>query len=240
MIHQYPSAFISSTFLDLRTERKTVTDLFKRLNIIPQALDTQPASNNSSKSEIIKGIQQSDFVVLIVGGRYGTINNSFTDSNAISITQWEYNLALKYNKPIIAMIKNNPTETDNNEEKSAKLELFKKILTHRHSPQYFDNSDELFEKVLHSIIPSYRNSLSKNQSAISSLQNENESLKKEVELLRSKTSGNPAVHSGLGLSTANNTNTPKLSDLLAGNYGTPEATGLGLINAAMLGSQQKR
>lgn len=230
MIHQYPTAFISSTFLDLKTERKTVTDLFKRLNIIPQALDTQPASNNSSKSEIIKGIHQSDFVVLLIGGRYGTINASFTDSNAISITQWEYNLALKCKKPIIAMIKNNPTEIDSNQEKSVMLERFKNILTHRHSPQYFDNNEELFEKVLHSIIPSYRDTLSKNRSVISSLESENELLKREIESLKAKTNHSPVPQSTLGGLQAIHSNTVKLGNMLGGSH---EPRGLGLLDRAM-------
>lgn len=230
MIHQYPSAFISSTFLDLKAERKTITDLFKRLNIIPQALDTKPASNNSSKSEIINGIRQSDFVVLLIGGRYGTIDRSFTGSDEFSITQWEYNLAFAQKKPIIAMIKNAPSETDKNQEKLAMLQRFKKILTHRHSPQYFDNSEELFEKVLHSIIPSYRNSISTHKSYISNLETENDVLKSELELLKEKLNPSQLTQPtiGLGLSSVEYKRNPELGDYLGGSYEPSKPLGLGL------------
>lgn len=237
MIHQYPSAFISSTFLDLKSERKIVTELFRRLNIIPQALDTKPASNNSSKSEIIKGIRDSDFVVLVVGGRYGTIDRSFTESDAISITHWEYNLALRQKKPIIAMIKNSPSESDNNHEKAVKLEHFKNNLTRQHSPQYFDDNEELFEKVLHSIIPSYRDTLSKIRSAMSLIESENQSLKQEIESLKAKMNYSPASQSTLGGFQANHTNTVKLGDMLGGSY---ESRGLSLLDRAMRDYQKDK
>lgn len=232
MIHQYPSAFISSTFLDLKTERKTVTDLFKRLNIIPQALDTKPASNNSSKSEIKNGIRQSDFVVLLIGGRYGTIDKSFTESDVLSITHWEYNLAFNQKKPIIAMIKNAPSATDNNQEKLAMLERFKKILTHRHSPQYFDNSEELFEKVLHSIIPSYRNSIATHKSAISNLETENNALKSELQSLKEKLNPSQIMQpgTGLGLSSVAYKSNPRLGDYLGGSHEPSTSLGFGLMD----------
>lgn len=230
MIHQYPSAFISSTFLDLKEERKTVADLFNRLNIFSQALDTKPASNNSSKSEIIAGIRQSDFVVLLIGGRYGTIDRSFTESDVLSITQWEYNLAFSQKKPIIALIKNAPIKFDNDHKKLEMLERFKKILTHRHSPQYFDNNEELFEIVLRSVIPSYRNSIASRQSTILSLETENNELKKELQSLKEKLNPPQITHPGigLGLSSATYKGNPRLGDYLSGSYEAGKLLGLGL------------
>lgn len=59
----HPSAFISSTFLDLADERKAVAKALNEAKINVNALDVKPASNNSSKEEIINGIKESDFAM---------------------------------------------------------------------------------------------------------------------------------------------------------------------------------
>ena len=181
---KYPSGFISSTFTDLKHERQVITQLFKDLNIVPQALDTRPACNNSSRNEIIDGIRESDFVVLIIGNKYGTIDKNFTGSDKKSITWWEYDVALNTNTPIIPIFKNESAATDNNPEKEALLTRFKNILTQKHSPQYFDTDQELYQKVLHSIIPTYRNSIIKESRLKSQLIIENETLKSENQKLQ--------------------------------------------------------
>ncbi len=183
---RHPSAFISSTFTDLKHERQIITQLFKALNIVPQALDTRPASNNSSKSEIIRGIRESDFIVLIVANKYGTMDKNFTGSDKKSITWWEYDIAMNSGKSIIPIFKNGAVENDNNAEKAELLNRFKNLLTTRHSPQYFDTDEELYHKVLHSIIPAYRNHSVREVETKSVLTIENERLKSEIQLLRSK------------------------------------------------------
>lgn len=221
---RYPSAFISSTFTDLKRERQIVTQLFKELNIVPQALDTRPASNNSSKSEIIKGIRESDFIVLIIANKYGTIDKTFTGQEKKSITWWEYDMAINTKKPIIPIFKNGSLESDKDPEKEELLKRFKNILTRNHSPQYFDTDQELYQKVLHSIIPAYRDALTKETQAKSVLATENEKLKSEIQILQSKL--NPVNYTSnniLGLESllrgqAKDTNSNLLSGLFNSLY----------------------
>ena len=87
----HPSAFISSTFLDLEQERNEVARVLREANLNINALDIKPASNDSSKKEIIKGIKESDFIILIVGERYGSIIPQMTKSKYILSRRFFHN-----------------------------------------------------------------------------------------------------------------------------------------------------
>ena len=97
----HPSAFISSTFQDLSKERKAVADVLSQRGLNVNALDVIPASNTTSKKEIDNGIRLSDFIILIIGDRYGSIVPKLTGNNTISITWWEYKRAVFYGKPVL-------------------------------------------------------------------------------------------------------------------------------------------
>ena len=60
----HASAFISSTFIDLKEERNAVASVLRDSNLNINALDIKPASNDSSRKEIITGIRESDFIIL--------------------------------------------------------------------------------------------------------------------------------------------------------------------------------
>ena len=92
----HPSAFISSTFLDLQQERNAVANVLRESNLNINALDVKPASNDSSRKEILSGIKESDFIILIIGERYGSIIPKMTLSKKLSITRWEYVKAVKH------------------------------------------------------------------------------------------------------------------------------------------------
>jgi len=102
----HPSAFISSTFLDLEQERHAVANVLRDSNLNINALDVKPASNDSSRKEILTGIKEGDFIILIVGERYGSIIPKMTMSNTLSITRWEYRKAVRtYGKPALVYFK---------------------------------------------------------------------------------------------------------------------------------------
>lgn len=161
----HPSAFISSTFIDLQNEREFVADTLHDQGLNVNALDVKPASTTSSKNEIISGIRESDFVILLIGDRYGSILPRMTGSESTSITWWEYQKACSFRKPVIAYFKNmanNETlsHDDKNDSlyniKRKKFERFKKIITRKHNPAYFLDSHDLSEKIKKSLIPTYR------------------------------------------------------------------------------------
>lgn len=90
--------FISSTFQDLQEERKEVMQALLELDCMPAGMELFPAANEDQWSLIKKVIDDSDYYILIVAGRYGSVN----EDKGISYTQMEYEYALETGKPVIA------------------------------------------------------------------------------------------------------------------------------------------
>jgi hypothetical protein len=182
----HPSAFISSTFIDLKEERNAVANVLREYNLNINALDIKPASNDSSRKEIISGIKESDFIILIVGERYGSIIPQMTLSKELSITRWEYIRAVKsFGKHALVYFKRveskDPKHYDDQgivdfDTKRQYLGEFKKELSGVHNPKYFTTPEELAEEVRKAIIPTYR-------SGVKSLVSMNEALSKKIEAL---------------------------------------------------------
>jgi len=189
----HPSAFISSTFLDLKEERKAVENALIKSNLNINAIDVMPASNASSKDEILNGIKESDFVILIVGERYGSIMPDITGSTVSSMTKWEYEQAIKkFGKDVLVFFKSvkhqNSLQEDTNflenEMNRSYLSEFKKQLEETHSPKYFTTIEELEKEICKAIIPAYRKGVKTLTSKNRSLRNENKILKEENYLLK--------------------------------------------------------
>jgi hypothetical protein len=65
--------FVSSTFIDLRDERQAAVEAILSAGHIPAGMELF-AAGDESQMEVIKGwIDQSDVYLLILGGRYGSI-----------------------------------------------------------------------------------------------------------------------------------------------------------------------
>ncbi|MFA6009696.1 MAG: DUF4062 domain-containing protein [Desulfobacteraceae bacterium] len=160
-----PSAFISSTFIDLKKERSIVAEILRNEGLYINALDVQPASTKSSKNKIIEGIEASDFIILIVGERYGSIIPQMTGSQMLSITWWEYQNARKLRRPVLVFFKSiTDLSPINHDDKNAsdydfkrqKLIRFKDILSRDHDPKYFSSVSELSIQIKKSLISVYR------------------------------------------------------------------------------------
>jgi len=184
----HPSAFISSTFVDLRQERNAVAETLRLRGLNVNALDVKPASTTSSKNEILVGIRESDFVILIIGDRYGSVNNTLTGSESMSITWWEYNKAYLYGKPVLAYFKNKTgfqlEDNDDPDEKTYKhkriqFERFKQLVSTRHNPAFFSNTNELTHAVDMALISTYR-------SGVRSLTQQKEALQSKITGLESE------------------------------------------------------
>ncbi|CAD5254097.1 conserved hypothetical protein [Alteromonas sp. 38] len=209
----HPSAFISSTFIDLYEDRNEVASILKKRGLNVNALDTRPASTQSSKNEILNGIKESDFVILLIGDRYGSILKSMTSSDSKSITWWEYINALKMGKPVIAYFKNfdasNPTSHDDRSDamynkKRNLFDIFKKLITQRHNPAFYTEPYELAKKLDNSLISIYRAGVKELSSSklelsskITQLQNELNQLKSKTTIQAAKTTQNPVGLSGI-------------------------------------------
>lgn len=122
--------FVSSTYEDLQDERKVVSQTLLEFGCIPAGMELFPASNKKSWDIIKKVIDDSDYYLLIISGRYGSTRK--IGKRTLSYTEMEYNYAKKTHKPIIAFIntndiKNMPFEkVDEDADSRLKLEAFKK------------------------------------------------------------------------------------------------------------------
>jgi hypothetical protein len=95
--------FVSSTYQDLQEERQEVMHALLELDCIPSGMELFPAANESQWSLIKRVIDDCDFYILIVGGRYGS-----TGPDGISYTEMEYHYALSVGKPTIAFLHSDP------------------------------------------------------------------------------------------------------------------------------------
>ena len=81
--------FISSTFNDLHEPRQEVMQALLELDCIPAGMELFPAANDDQWTLIKRVIDDCDYYIVIIGGRYGSIGPS-----GKSYTQMEYELSL--------------------------------------------------------------------------------------------------------------------------------------------------
>lgn len=92
--------FISSTFTDLIDERQAAVEAILQAGHIPAGMELFAASNQSQWEIIKKWIDESDIYMLILGGRYGSIE----PESGLSYTELEYNYACDIGKPLFALV----------------------------------------------------------------------------------------------------------------------------------------
>ena len=224
----HASAFISSTFIDLKEERMVVANELKKANLNINALDIKPASSGNSGKEILSGINESDFVILIIGERYGSIIPKMTMSKKLSITRWEYKRAVNtFKKDVLVFFKRGGSDDSKNFDdkfshdydfKRQLLAEFKKELSTNHNPKYFSSPEELAEEVRKAIIPTYR-------AGVKSLARENEKLRGEIQrLIAEPSSFNGGAVNNNPLLGGNN-KLLQLSDMMRPKVGDRPAAG---------------
>ena len=142
MIKKY-QIFISSTYEDLKDERRFVCDAILSLHQFPIGMEQFSASDESQWEVIKKLIDTSDYYVLILGKRYGSLSE-----NGKSYTECEIDYAKKQGVPILAFIKADDAgysslQIDNELEKSSKLNAFINKVKSGRIVKWFKNPYEL-------------------------------------------------------------------------------------------------
>ena len=104
--------FVSSTYEDLKEERKEISQAILECDCIPAGMELFPASSNEQWDVIKRVIDESDIFLVVVAGKYGSIKKEeYIDANGkikkkeISYTEMEFNYAKQQKKPIIALIR---------------------------------------------------------------------------------------------------------------------------------------
>lgn len=148
--------FVSSTYDDLQDERKEVMQALLELDCIPAGMELFPASSEDQWSLIKRVIDDCDYYILIIGGRYGSIG-----PDGISYTQMEFEYALKTGKPIISFIHKNPAsiaagKSEQTDDGKKKLEEFKN-LAEKKLVKFWETPAELGSVVSRSMVKLMKN-----------------------------------------------------------------------------------
>ncbi len=143
--------FVSSTYEDLRTERQEVIHALLELNCIPSGMELFPAADEDQWSLITGVIDECDYYILILGGRYGS-----TASDGMGYTEMEYRYALKTGKPIIAFLHKDPDSlpkkhTEQSEDGQRKFKEFRDLAQEKMC-KYWTTAAELGSVVSRSLI----------------------------------------------------------------------------------------
>ena len=140
--------FISSTFRDLVDERQAVLKAVLEIDHMPAGMELFPASDETAWHLIRDVIDASDYYVLIIGGRYGSL-----DSTGLGYTEKEYDYAVTCKRPVIPLLHENPDnlpreKTDTEEAAWKKLQAFRSKVELRHTCVYWSSIDQLKAKVI--------------------------------------------------------------------------------------------
>jgi Domain of unknown function (DUF4062) len=95
--------FISSTYADLKDERQRVIQALMEMDCIPAGMELFPAADDDQWKFIQRVIDDCDYYILIIGGRYGSISES-----GISYTEMEFDYAIRIGLNVLAFIHENP------------------------------------------------------------------------------------------------------------------------------------
>ena len=145
--------FVSSTYEDLQVERQEVMHVLLELDCIPSGMELFPAAHDS-QWELIKGvIDDCDYYVVIIAGRYGSIGPS---GSGISYTEMEYRYAVEKGKPVVAFLHGDPDSipskwTEKSEDGKEKLQAFRDLVQKRVCKEW-KTSDGLGSVVSRSLV----------------------------------------------------------------------------------------
>lgn len=135
--------FVSSTVRDLEPERLSAYSAISLLGQIPTGLEIWPASGRPPWDVIQRSIELSDYYVVIVAGRYGSLT-----TEGISWTEREYELAVSLDLPVLPFLHAKPDDiprkfTDDSPELIDKLQAFRERLQDSHTSRDFSDPVEL-------------------------------------------------------------------------------------------------
>jgi hypothetical protein len=100
--------FVSSTYEDLKEERQEVIQALLALKCIPAGMELFPADDADPLTVIRKVIDDCDYYIVIVAGRYGSIDAK----TGKSYTQLEYEYARARRTPTLAFLHQYPLKIE--------------------------------------------------------------------------------------------------------------------------------
>jgi hypothetical protein len=147
--------FVSSTYEDLREERQQATQAILEAGCFPSGMELFPASDDTQWELIKRIIEESDYYVVIVAGRYGSLG-----PRGLSYTEMEYDYAVDKGIPVLGFVREAIGEipfdkTEKSEQGREKLESFRQKVMSRTCRKY-SSASELGMAVIKSLMAEAR------------------------------------------------------------------------------------
>lgn len=142
--------FISSTYEDLKEERQAVIETVLRMHHFPVGMEAFGARSKEQWDIIKETIDTSDYYVLIIKHRYGTIE----PTSGKSYTELEFDYAVSKKIPVLAFIIKDdvPILPDDIEKNHLKeFEDFKEKVKNKRIIEFWSNKDDLSSKLASSL-----------------------------------------------------------------------------------------
>lgn len=95
--------FISSTYEDLKDERRLAMQALLETKCIPTGMELFPAASDEQWELIKRVIDDCDYYIVILGSRYGSLG-----PNRVSFTEMEFDYAVSAGKSVIGFINGDP------------------------------------------------------------------------------------------------------------------------------------
>lgn len=136
--------FVSSTYLDLREERQSVIQALLIAGCIPAGMELFPAGNDEKWRLIQRVINECDYYVLVIGGKYGSLD----PATELSYTEMEFDYAESIGKPIMAFLHGEPgkltgDQLELDKERREKLDAFRAKVEAARVVKYWNTPAEL-------------------------------------------------------------------------------------------------
>lgn len=135
--------FISSTFADLKEERGKVQQAVMELDCIPAGMELFPAIDEDQFEFIKKVIDDCDYYLLIIGGRYGSLSDE-----GVSYTELEYQYAVSKGVRIIAFLHKDPdslpvSKSETDKTARERLATFREVASKGRLVRFWTEANEL-------------------------------------------------------------------------------------------------
>lgn len=148
--------FVSSTYEDLRQERQQATQAILEMSQMPAGMELFPASDLAQWELIKTVINESDYYIVVVGGRYGSVHPEV----GTSFTEMEYDYAVAQGLPVMGFVRQDISKVESGRVEAdpvarAKLEKFRQKVLSRTCRQ-FNEPVELGMLVMKSLMNEIR------------------------------------------------------------------------------------
>lgn len=190
--------FVSSTYEDLVEERQDTLKSILDLGHIPSGMEGFFAADEDQFEYIKKIIDECDYYVLIIAGRYGSV-----DEMGLSYTEKEYDYAVSKGVTVLAFVHNDvgslpAVKVDREPHTLERLQAFKKKVTQRRLVSFWKDREQLKANIIISLSKAMtdapgtgwaRGDIVANEDVLAQLnefRNETERLTKENEQLRNE------------------------------------------------------